>query len=112
MSRYGCHRDEAASGWEAKSAIVFLLPSIAETCRYFGMPFLGSTFDLKALTPANAMQRTVLPHITASVFTNDDASPWAGHINVPAMPASGKPLPAASSYPERREIRRFHATSI
>jgi len=32
--------------WEAKSAIVFLMPSIAETCQYFGMPVLGSTFDL------------------------------------------------------------------
>lgn len=31
--------------WEAKSAIVFLLPSIAETCQYFGIPVLGSTFD-------------------------------------------------------------------
>jgi hypothetical protein len=32
--------------WEAKSAIVFLIPSIAETCQYFGIPVLGSTFDL------------------------------------------------------------------
>lgn len=32
--------------WEAKLAIVFLLPSIAETCQYFGIPVLGSTFDL------------------------------------------------------------------
>ena len=31
--------------WEAKLAIVFLMPSIAETCQYFGIPVLGSTFD-------------------------------------------------------------------
>lgn len=31
--------------WGVKSAIVFLLPSIAETCQYFGIPVLGSTFD-------------------------------------------------------------------
>jgi hypothetical protein len=31
--------------WEAKSAIAFLIPSIAETCQYFGVPVLGSTFD-------------------------------------------------------------------
>jgi len=31
--------------WGVKSAIVFLLPSIAETCQYFGIPILGSTFD-------------------------------------------------------------------
>ncbi len=31
--------------WQAKLAIVFLLPSIAETCQYFGIPILGSTFD-------------------------------------------------------------------
>lgn len=31
--------------WEAKSAIVFLTPSIAETCQYFGIPVLGVTFD-------------------------------------------------------------------
>ena len=32
--------------WEVKWAIAFLTPSIAETCQYFGMPLLGSTFDL------------------------------------------------------------------
>jgi hypothetical protein len=32
--------------WEAKLAITFLIPSIAETCQYFGIPLLGSTFDL------------------------------------------------------------------
>jgi len=32
--------------WEAKFAIAFLIPSIAETCQYFGIPVLGSTFDL------------------------------------------------------------------
>ena len=32
--------------WEAKLAIAFLMPSIAETCQYFGIPVLGSTFDL------------------------------------------------------------------
>ena len=32
--------------WEAKSAIAFLFRSIAETCQYFRIPVLGSTFDL------------------------------------------------------------------
>ena len=32
--------------WEAKLAIAFLMPSIAETCQFFGIPVLGSTFDL------------------------------------------------------------------
>jgi len=32
--------------WEAKFAIAFLIPSVAETCQYFGIPVLGSTFDL------------------------------------------------------------------
>ena len=31
--------------WEAKFAIAFLIPSIAETCQYFEIPVLGSTFD-------------------------------------------------------------------
>ncbi len=31
--------------WEVKLAIMFLLPSIAETCQYFGISVLGSTFD-------------------------------------------------------------------
>ncbi len=31
--------------WEVKLVIMFLLPSIAETCQYFGIPVLGSTFD-------------------------------------------------------------------
>jgi hypothetical protein len=31
--------------WEAKFAIAFLVPSIAETCQYFGLPVLGPTFD-------------------------------------------------------------------
>jgi hypothetical protein len=31
--------------WEAKSAIAFLIPSVAETCQYLGMPVLGATFD-------------------------------------------------------------------
>lgn len=31
--------------WEANWAIAFLAPSIAETCQYFGIPVLGSTFD-------------------------------------------------------------------
>jgi hypothetical protein len=31
--------------WEAKFALAFLIPSIAETCQYFGIPVLGSTFD-------------------------------------------------------------------
>jgi hypothetical protein len=31
--------------WEVKLAIAFLTPSIAETCQYFGIPVLGSTFD-------------------------------------------------------------------
>jgi hypothetical protein len=32
--------------WAAKLAIAFMIPSIAETCQYFGIPVLGSTFDL------------------------------------------------------------------
>ncbi len=32
-------------GWQVKAAIAFFLPSIAETCQYFGIPMLGSTFD-------------------------------------------------------------------
>ena len=32
--------------WEVKGAIAFLTPALAETCQYFGMPLLGSTFDL------------------------------------------------------------------
>ena len=31
--------------WSVKFALAFLLPSIAETCQYFGFPLLGSTFD-------------------------------------------------------------------
>lgn len=31
--------------WKVKLAIAFLTPSIAETCQYFGIPVLGSTFD-------------------------------------------------------------------
>ena len=31
--------------WEVKWATMILLPSIAETCQYFGIPVLGSTFD-------------------------------------------------------------------
>ena len=31
--------------WTVKLAIAFLTPSIAETCQYFGLPVLGSTFD-------------------------------------------------------------------
>ncbi len=31
--------------WEAKLLIMFVMPSIAETCQYFGIPVLGSTFD-------------------------------------------------------------------
>jgi len=34
------------SSWEGKLAIAFLIPSIAETCQYFGIPLLGATFDL------------------------------------------------------------------
>ncbi len=32
--------------WEVKFALAFLIPSIAETCQYFGIPVLGVTFDL------------------------------------------------------------------
>ena len=32
--------------WETKLVIAFLMPSAAETCQYFGVPVLGSTFDL------------------------------------------------------------------
>jgi hypothetical protein len=31
--------------WKVKLAIAFLTPSMAETCQYFGIPVLGSTFD-------------------------------------------------------------------
>jgi len=31
--------------WQVKAAIAFLAPAIAETCQYFGIPVLGSTFD-------------------------------------------------------------------
>ena len=31
--------------WEVKWAFAFLLPSIMETCQYFGIPVLGVTFD-------------------------------------------------------------------
>ena len=31
--------------WQVKLAVMFLLPSLAETCQYFGIPVLGSTFD-------------------------------------------------------------------
>lgn len=31
--------------WYVKLSIAFLLPSIAETLQYFGIPFLGSTYD-------------------------------------------------------------------
>ena len=34
------------SRWRMKLAIAFLIPSMAETCQYFGIPVLGSTFDL------------------------------------------------------------------
>ena len=32
--------------WEVKAAVVFLASSFAETCQYFGLPVLGSTFDV------------------------------------------------------------------
>lgn len=31
--------------WKVKSAVAFAIPAIAETCQYFGLPVLGSTFD-------------------------------------------------------------------
>jgi len=31
--------------WKMKSAVAFVIPAIAETCQYFGLPVLGSTFD-------------------------------------------------------------------
>jgi len=31
--------------WQAKLALAFLAPSVAETCQYFGIAVLGSTFD-------------------------------------------------------------------
>jgi hypothetical protein len=34
------------SRWEGRLAMAFLLPSIAETFQYFGVPVLGSTFDM------------------------------------------------------------------
>ncbi len=32
--------------WKVKLAIAFLIPAIAEICQYFGIPVLGSTFDI------------------------------------------------------------------
>ncbi len=32
--------------WQARFLVTVLVPSIAETCQYFGIPVLGSTFDL------------------------------------------------------------------
>lgn len=32
--------------WKVKLAIAFLIPALAETCQYFGIPVLGSTFDI------------------------------------------------------------------
>jgi hypothetical protein len=46
----------------------------------------------RGLTLVNAMQCTVLPHITASVFINDDADPEAGCTTAPAKLASCKPM--------------------
>jgi hypothetical protein len=31
--------------WQSKMAVAFLVPSVAETCQFFGLPVLGSTFD-------------------------------------------------------------------
>jgi len=31
--------------WKVKAGLTFLIPAIAETCQYFGIPVLGSTFD-------------------------------------------------------------------
>lgn len=31
--------------WKVKTGFTFLLPAAAETCQYFGLPVLGSTFD-------------------------------------------------------------------
>ncbi|MBK8809585.1 MAG: hypothetical protein IPN69_02505 [Acidobacteria bacterium] len=31
--------------WSVRTAIAFVLPAFAETCQYFGIPLLGSTFD-------------------------------------------------------------------
>lgn len=33
------------SRWEGKLAMAFVIPSIAETFQYYGVPVLGSTFD-------------------------------------------------------------------
>ena len=35
----------ADSQWQVKSTIMFLMPAVAETCQYFGIPLLGATFD-------------------------------------------------------------------
>ena len=32
--------------WKVKGALALMVPAVAETCQYFGMPVLGSTFDL------------------------------------------------------------------
>jgi hypothetical protein len=31
--------------WEVKLALVFTMASVAETCQFYGIPVLGSTFD-------------------------------------------------------------------
>ena len=46
----------------------------------------------RVLTLVNAVQCTVLPHIAASVFINDDAGLWAGCTTAPAKLTSGKSL--------------------
>jgi hypothetical protein len=32
-------------GWRTKAAVTFAVPAVAETCQFFGIPVLGSTFD-------------------------------------------------------------------
>jgi hypothetical protein len=60
----------------------------------------------RVLTLVNAMQCTVLPHITASVFINDDAGPGAGFTTAPARLASGKPLSCTKGQAAEAHLKR------
>ncbi len=39
-------RTPALGRWQTRFGISVVLPSICETCQYFGIPLLGSTFDV------------------------------------------------------------------
>lgn len=69
--------------WEVKWAVMILLPSIAETCQYFGIPVLGSTFDpldylMYAIgaTLAAIVDMHVFPRIFGFWVLEKEESPW------------------------------------